>query len=155
VNILTADLVQLGAVARDKADAIRLAGELLVKAGVVEAGYVAGMHARERTMSTYLGSGVAIPHGTLDEVRFIKRTGISVVQIPAGVEWEADQRAYLVVGIAAIGDEHVDVLARLAEVVEDEALTKALVAATEPEVVVACLNGHGAPAPEQGRPLPE
>lgn len=140
MNILTRDQVQLGAVARDKAEAIGLAGALLVKAGVVEAGYVAGMHAREKTMSTYLGSGVAIPHGTLDEVALIKRTGISVVQIPAGVEWEAGERAYVVVGIAAIGDEHVDVLSRLAEVVEDEALTRALIAAKDPAEVVACLE---------------
>jgi mannitol/fructose-specific phosphotransferase system IIA component len=150
VDILTPDLVQLGAVARDKGDAIRLAGELLVKAGVVEAGYVAGMHARERTMSTYLGSGVAMPHGTFDEARLIKRTGISVVQIPEGVEWGEGERAYVIVGIAAIGDEHVDVLSRLAEVVEDEALTKALVTATDPAEVVACLNGTGAPAAERG-----
>lgn len=146
---LTPDLVQLGAAARDKADAIRLAGALLVQAGVVEAGYVAGMHAREETMSTYLGAGVAIPHGTFGEVGLIKRTGISVVQLPAGVEWEAGERAYLIVGIAAIGDEHVDVLSRLAEVVEDEARIKALVATTDPAEVVACLNGAGAQAAEQ------
>ncbi len=137
---LTPDLVQLGAVARDKADAIRLAGELLVRAGVVEAGYVAGMHAREKTMSTYLGGGVAIPHGTFDEVGFIRRTGISVVQIPAGVEWEPGERAYVVVGIAAIGDEHVDLLSRLAEVIEDGVLVRSLVEATDPAAVVACLN---------------
>ncbi len=148
--IVTAELVQLNAVARDKVEAIRLAGALLVKAGCVEPGYVAGMEARERTMSTYLGSGVAIPHGTFDELGLIKRTGIAVVQIPAGVEWEDGERAYVVMGIAAIGDEHVDVLSRLAEVVEDEARIKALVAATDPGEVVACLNGSGAPAAEQG-----
>lgn len=142
-EILTPELVQLGAVARDKAEAIRLAGELLVKGGVVEAGYVAGMHAREETMSTYLGSGVAIPHGTFDELGLIKRTGISVVQLPAGVEWEPGERAYVVVGIAAIGDEHVDLLSRLAEVVEDAALTRVLMAATDPAEVVSCLNRTG------------
>lgn len=139
-EILTSELVQLGAVARDKAEAIRLAGELLVKAGVVEPGYVAGMHAREETMSTYLGSGVAIPHGTFDEVGLIRRTGISFVQVPAGVEWEPGERAYVVVGIAAVGDEHVDLLSRLAEVVEDAALARSLVEATDPAAVVACLN---------------
>lgn len=146
MNIVTPDLVQLGAVARDKADAIRLAGQLLVRGGVVEAGYVAGMHARERTMSTYLGGGVAIPHGTFDDVRFIRRTGISVVQIPAGVEWEAGERAYLVVGIAAVGDEHVDVISRVAGVVEDRALARALIAASDPADVTAYLNGTGEPA---------
>ncbi len=141
MDILTPDLVQLGAAAADKVDAIRLAGELLVRAGVVEPGYVAGMQARERTMSTYLGGGVAIPHGTFDEVKLVRRTGISVVQVPAGVEWEPGERAYVVVGIAALGDEHVDLLSRLAEVVEDEALTRSLVEATDAAAVVRCLNG--------------
>jgi phosphocarrier protein FPr len=137
VSLLTAELVQLGAVAQDKVDAIRKAGELLVRAGCVEAGYVAGMEARERTMSTYLGSGVAIPHGTFDELGL---TGISVLQVPAGVEWEPGEKAYLVVGIAAIGDEHVELLSRLAQVVEDEALTRSIIEATDPAVVVECLN---------------
>jgi phosphocarrier protein FPr len=140
VSLLTAELVQLGAVAQDKVDAIRKAGELLVRAGCVEAGYVAGMEARERTMSTYLGSGVAIPHGTFDELGLVKRTGISVLQVPAGVEWEPGEKAYLVVGIAAIGDEHVELLSRLAQVVEDEALTRSIIEATDPAVVVECLN---------------
>ncbi len=146
--IVTAELVQLGAVARDKVEAIRLAGALLVKAGCVEPGYVDGMEARERTMSTYLGSGVAIPHGTFDELGLIKRTGIAVVQIPAGVEWEDGERAYVVMGIAAIGDEHVELLSRLAEVVEDAAATRALIEASDPAVVLECLNR--APSGEEG-----
>ena len=146
--LLTPELVQLGAKAASKEDAIKQAGELLVRAGCAAAGYVEGMLARERTMSTYLGSGVAIPHGTFDEVGLIKRTGISVVQVPAGVEWEPGERAYVVVGIAAVGDEHVDLLSRLAEVVEDEALTRSLIEATDPAAVVACLN-RGAAEPAQ------
>jgi mannitol/fructose-specific phosphotransferase system IIA component len=141
--VLTPDLVQLGAAATDKQDAIRQAGELLVRAGCVEPGYIAGMHAREQTMSTYLGSGVAIPHGTHDHLPFVRRTAISVLQVPAGVEWEPGEVAYLVVGIAAVGDEHIDVLARLGEVVEDEALTRRLVEATDPATVIECLSRAG------------
>ena len=138
--VLTPDLVQLGAAAADKAEAIRQAGELLVRAGCVAPAYVAGMHAREQTMSTYLGSGVAIPHGTYDDLSLVRRTAISVLQVPAGVEWEPGEMAYLVVGIAAVGDEHIDVLARLGQVVEDDAVTKWLFAATDPAAVVECLN---------------
>jgi mannitol/fructose-specific phosphotransferase system IIA component len=138
--MLTPDLVQLGATAADKAEAIRKAGELLVRAGCVAPGYVAGMQAREQTMSTYLGAGVAIPHGTHDTVALVHRTAISVLQVPQGVEWEPGEMAYLVVGIAAVGDEHIDVLARLGQVVEDEAVMRWLVAATEPAAVVACLS---------------
>lgn len=138
--VVTPELVQLGAQARDKEDAIRQAGELLVRAGCVTPAYVAGMHARERTMSTYLGSGVAIPHGTFDELGLVQRTGISVLQVPAGVEWEAGERAFLVIGIAARGDEHVEVLQRLAEIVEDEALVGALIEATDAAAVVESLG---------------
>jgi len=138
--VLTPDLVQLGAAAADKTEAIRQAGELLVRAGCVAPAYVAGMHAREQTMSTYLGSGVAIPHGTYDDLSLVRRTAISVLQVPAGVEWEPGEMAYLVVGIAAVGDEHIDVLARLGQVVEDDAVTKWLFAATDPAAVVECLS---------------
>ena len=144
--VLTPNLVQLGSAATTKSEAIRQAGELLVRAGCVEPGYIAGMHAREQTMSTYLGSGVAIPHGTYDDLSLVRRTAISVLQIPAGVEWEPGELAYLVVGIAAVGDEHIDVLARIGEVVEDEALTRSLFATTDPEAVIECLSRAEQPA---------
>ena len=137
--LLTPELVRLGARATSKEDAIRQAGELLVQAGCVAPGYVDGMQARERTMSTYLGSGVAIPHGTFDEIALVRRTGISVLQVPEGVEWEDGEKAYLVVGIAAQGDEQVEVLQRLAEVVEDEALTRSLIQASDAALVVESL----------------
>ncbi len=138
--LLTPELVQLGARATSKEDAIRQAGELLVRAGCAAPGYVDGMLARERTMSTYLGSGVAIPHGTFDEIALVRRTGISVLQVPEGIEWEDGEKAYLVIGIAAQGDEQVEVLQRLAEVVEDEALTRSLIQAGDPALVVECLT---------------
>lgn len=140
---LTADLVRLGATAADKHEAIRLAGELLVRAGCVGPGYVAGMQAREQTMSTYLGSGVAIPHGTYDALELVHRTAISVLQVPGGVEWEPGEMAYLVVGIAARGDDHIDVLSRLGELIEDEALTRRLVEAADAATIIACLRGAG------------
>lgn len=143
MRVLTPDLVQLGAMAVDKSEAIRQAGELLVRAGCVEPGYVAGMLAREQTMSTYLGSGVAIPHGTFDELALVRRTAISVLQVPEGVEWEPGEMAYLVIGIASVGNEHIKVLTRLGEVVEDEALTRQLIAANDPAIVVECLSREG------------
>ena len=107
----------------DKADAIRQAGQLLVDSGCVKAGYVEGMLAREETMSTYLGNGVSIPHGQYDNREDILQTGISVLQVPAGVEWEDGEKAYLIIGIAASSDEHIGVLSNLAEVIEDEEMT--------------------------------
>jgi phosphocarrier protein FPr len=140
MDILTPEMVQLGATAVDKADAIRLAGELLVQGKCVEPAYVKGMLAREETMSTYLGNGVSIPHGQYDDLSLIHRTGISVLQLPQGVEWEPGETAHLVIGIAASSDEHVGVLARLAEVIEDEETTRQLVQTADPQFIIDCLN---------------
>ena len=112
-------------------------------AGCVGPGYIAGMQAREQTMSTYLGAGVAIPHGTYDDLSLVHRTGISVLQVPGGVEWEPGEIAYLVVGIAARGDDHIDVLSRLGELIEDEAMTRRLVEAVDAATIVECLRSTG------------
>ena len=138
--ILSVDRIRLGATAVDKADAIRQAGDLLVNSGCVQAGYVQGMLAREQTMSTYLGNGVSIPHGQFDNRADILQTGISVLQIPAGVEWEDGEKAYLIIGIAASSDEHIGVLANLAEVIEDEEMTQALIQTADPELILTQLG---------------
>ena len=138
--ILSADRILLQATAADKADAIRQAGELLVSSGCVKPRYVEGMLAREETMSTYLGNGVSIPHGQYDNREDILETGISVLQVPDGVLWEDDEKAYLIIGIAASSDEHVGVLASLAEVIEDEDLTEELIATSDPQLILIHLS---------------
>ncbi len=134
--ILALDRIKVGATAVSKTDAIRQAGELLVTSGCVAPGYVDGMLAREETMSTYLGNGVAIPHGQYDNRDQIRQTGISVLQLPQGVEWEDGEKAHLIIGIAASSDEHVGVLANLAEVIEDEELTNQLIHTTDPAFIL-------------------
>jgi mannitol/fructose-specific phosphotransferase system IIA component len=148
MTILTPGLVKLGAKAVDKVEAIRLAGDLLVRAGCVAPGYLDGMLRREASMSTYLGAGVAIPHGTFDDRELVKRTGISFVQVPAGIEWEPGETVRLVIGIAASADDHVDLLQRLAEVVEEERLVRRLVHASDPAAVVEILD-----PPDRSRPF--
>lgn len=140
MDILTEDTVRLNAQVADKADAIRQSGELLVKAGCVAPAYIEGMLARETTMSTYIGNGVAIPHGQYGDRAIIYRTGLSVVQVPEGVEWNPDEIAYLVIGIAALSDEHIGVLANLAEVLEDQEAAEQLAHTTDPMVIVERLN---------------
>ena len=134
--ILSEKLISLQATAESKEEAIKKCGQLLVDAGCVEPGYVDGMLARERTMSTYLGNGVSIPHGEFDNRAQIKKTGLSVLQIPAGVEWEDGEKAYLVIGIAAQEDEHVNVLANLAEAIEEEEITEILISTTDKKVIL-------------------
>jgi len=140
VAILALDRIQVQASAADKQDAIRKAGELLVSSGCVAPAYVDGMLAREETMSTYLGMGVAIPHGEYDNRDDIFQTGISVLQLPDGVEWEEGEKAHLIIGIAASSDEHVGVLAQLAEVLEDEDLTEKLIQTSDPELILSTLG---------------
>jgi len=141
MSILAAERIRLNAVAADRSEAIRKAGELLVSSGCVLPPYVDGMLLRETTMSTYLGSGVAIPHGVYENRDHILQTGISVLQLPQGVEWDEGEMAYLVIGIAASSDEHVGVLASLAEAVEDEAILNELISATDPEIILRHLSG--------------
>lgn len=138
MDILTSEMVILRAQAADKADAIRQAGEILVRMACVARPYVDGMLARERLMSTYLGNGIAIPHGQSDDLRWVHRTGVSVLQVPAGVEWEPGESVHLVVGLAATGmsDLHVLVLSNLLEVLQDTTTMRQLADTTDPMVIV-------------------
>jgi len=143
--ILSTDRIHLGAHAVDRSDAIRQAGQLLVQTGCVTPEYIDGMLAREESMSTYLGSGVSIPHGMFENREQILKTGISVLQIPAGVVWDDEgEKAHLVIGIAASSDEHVGVLASLAEAIEDEDTTRLLIETTDPHVIMKYLSGSQA-----------
>ncbi|MCB0194179.1 MAG: PTS sugar transporter subunit IIA [Anaerolineae bacterium] len=140
MSIISPETIQLNAKAGSKEEAIRMAGELLVKAGHVTAEYVDGMLAREETMSTYIGNGVAIPHGQFENKAAIKSTGISAVQFLDGIEWEEDEVAYLVIGIAAVADEHVEVLTNLAEAIEEPEDAEQLIHCTDPMEIVERLS---------------
>jgi mannitol/fructose-specific phosphotransferase system IIA component len=139
-EILTLETIQLNGTANSKEDAIRMAGDLLVQAKCVHPDYVTGMLEREKTISTYAGNGVSIPHGQFNNLSQVYRTGISVLQVPAGVEWDEGEKAYLVVGIAAKGEEHIQVLANLANVLEDEDTAKLLAQTADPQVILSHLN---------------
>jgi len=140
MSILNHELIGLHASAQDKQDAIRQAGALLVRAGCVLPAYVDGMLAREQSMSTSLGNGVAIPHGIYENRDDILKTGISFLQLTAPVEWEEGDAVRVVIGIAAQGDEHVGVLANLAEVIEDERVLEELASTQDPAVVMKYLS---------------
>jgi mannitol/fructose-specific phosphotransferase system IIA component len=114
-EILTADAVRLGLRAMDRFDAARQSGDVLVEIGAVEPPYIDAMLERERSMSTALGEGFAIPHGTDESRQWIRETRLAFLQFPDGVDW-IDDNVVVCVAIAAKGDEHVGVLARLAQV---------------------------------------
>lgn len=129
-------------------EAIEFVGGMLVDRGIVNPGYIAGMKQREETVSTYLGNGVALPHGTLDVKDEIKGTGIVVAQYPDGIVW-GDGHARLVIGLAAIGDDHIEVLSQLAEVLQDEELCKTLWATDDADLVFETLLSVSEPEAEE------
>jgi phosphocarrier protein FPr len=136
MDILTVENVRLNVQAADKHEAIRLSGEILVEAGYVAPAYVDGMLEREKTMSTYIGNGVAIPHGQFEDRETIYSTGLSVLQFRDGIEWEPGELAHLVIGIAATADEHLGVLSNLAEVLEEPQSADELAQTNDPMVIV-------------------
>jgi mannitol/fructose-specific phosphotransferase system IIA component len=140
MTILSKDRISLQASAADKADAIHKAGELLVTTGCVLPEYIDGMLTREQSMSTSLGNGVAIPHGVYENRDHILQTGISVLQLIEGVEWDDGEKVYMIIGIAASSDEHVGVLSNLADVIDNEETLAELLKTADPDVVLKYLG---------------
>lgn len=131
-----------GVSAGNKEEAIRQVAAALAQAGNVSIGYVEGMLARELQTSTYLGNGIAIPHGTTDTRDLVLNTGVQVFQFPQGIEWGEGQTAYVVIGIAARSDEHLGLLRQLTHVLSDDAVAEQLKTATSAEELRALLMGE-------------
>ncbi|SFR76491.1 Phosphocarrier protein HPr /phosphoenolpyruvate--protein phosphotransferase /PTS system D-fructose-specific IIA component (F1P-forming), Frc family [Stenotrophomonas maltophilia] len=135
------ELIRLGARARDKADAIAQAAQMLVAAGCVAPGYETSMGRREQLANTFLGHGVAIPHGLGEDRHLVRRDGIAVLQLPDGVEWNPGQVTRLVVGIAAQSDTHITLLRRLTRLIQNDATLQRLFTTTEAGEIVTALAG--------------
>ena len=118
-DVFTKEGILLNQKAATKEEAIRQAGQLLVDRGCVDPSYIDAMLEREKIVTTYMGMGLAIPHGTTRAKGTVKKTGIVFVQYPDGVPF-GDEKAQLVFGIAGIGDEHLDMLAKVANALDDE-----------------------------------
>ena len=139
-TLLPESAIVLDGTARTRDDAITEAGELLVASGSVEPAYVASMHEREKSVSTFMGNSLAIPHGTNDAKASILVSGLSFVRYPQGIDWKGKQ-AKFVVGVAGAGDEHLALLGKIAEVFLDADKVAALEAATTKVDVAAVLDG--------------
>ena len=134
--------IHLNANAVNKQQAIEMAASALVQADNVENGYLQGMLAREQQTSTFLGNGIAIPHGTLDTRSMVKKTGVQVFQFPQGIEWGEGNIAYVVIGIAAQSDEHLSLLRQLTHVLSDEDTAAKLAKITDVAEFRAILMGE-------------
>ncbi len=133
--------IKTGLKSVSKEKAIHMAGAILFKGGYVEEGYSDAMLERESDFSTYIGNGAAIPHGTRAARKKIKRTGICILQFPDGIDFGGNT-AYLVVGIAAIGNEHLRILAELAKVIEDAAAMDKLRTTTDSDYIYQRFSGQ-------------
>lgn len=141
IMALHKDNILLNQRVASKEEAIRLAGKLLVERGNVEPLYVEKMLEREEITSTFMGNFVAIPHGTDDAKKEVKESGISIIQVPDGVDFGSGNIVKLVFGIAGKGNEHLDILSKIAISVSEMENVEKLVAATSVESIIALFEG--------------
>ncbi len=142
--LLGHELVRLNAAPASKAAAIEEACQLLVAAGCVEPGFAASMSRREAVANTFLGAGVAIPHGMGEDKNLIRRDGIAVLQVPAGLEWNPGQTAKIIVAIAAKSDNHITILRRLTRLIQDNARLESLAITKDATEIIAALTQDSA-----------
>jgi PTS system mannitol-specific IIA component len=133
-SLLDPAAIRLDARAPDRETAIRLTGQALVDTGAVEPGYIDTMLEREKSVSTYIGEGVAIPHGTLAARGVVRRDALCFLRFPDGIDW-GGERVSVCIGIAAAGNGHVAILAQLAEILMDPDRAAALRGTADPAEV--------------------
>lgn len=114
MEILQKNNIILNCKAKAKDDIIREMGSLLCNSGYVEESYIEAMLQRETSFSTNIGNGIAIPHGIEEAKKKIKKSGIGIMVFPEGTKWN-DDVVKIVIGIAGLGDEHLNILSNIAE----------------------------------------
>ena len=138
-DLLSTNAIRLDATASSAEDAIRLTGGVLVGIGAVGETYVDAMLAREQSVSTYMGEGFAIPHGTVESKDTVQRNALSFVRFPDGVDWNGND-VRVAIGIAAVGDDHIGILSRLAMILVDPDRAKQLREASDADMVLGLLQ---------------
>lgn len=125
-------LVDVGEIS--KAEALNRIGQLLINSGYVNEGYINEIFEREKIVNTYIGNGVAIPHGVSHSEKYISKSGIAILQSKEGIEY-GDNKAYIIIGIAGINDEHLNILSNIAIFIQDEENVRKLIAADTSEEI--------------------
>ena len=139
--LLAESSIHLDATATDRDDAIRQAGEALLAAGPIDASYIDAMLEREKSVSTFVGEGVAIPHGTLAGKDSVKQDALVLLRFPETVDWDGFE-VTVAIGIAAKGNGHIALLSQLATILLDPDKAEALRNATTTEQVYALLTAE-------------
>lgn len=135
-EVLSKDNIQLNVALGGKEEAVRYAGEILVDNGYVDPGYIDKMLEREEMTSTFMGNQVAIPHGTDEAKGLVKETGLSVVTVPKGVDFGDGNIVKVLIGIAGKGDEHLEVLSKIAIVLSEEENIQKILDTTSKEAII-------------------
>lgn len=134
-QILTRSQVRIHSGSATQDEALTEAAEILGAAGAVTGEYLSAMKERESTVSTYMGNELAIPHGTNDAKSAIRSSALSVTRYDGGVDWSGEKVTF-VIGIAGVGDEHLEILSKIAELFSDEdEVAKLKQAASEEELL--------------------
>ena len=134
-TVLVKEGIKLGLPSVSMEEAIIAAGKLLIDLGYVDDDYIPAMIRRNEEASVYMGLGLAIPHGTEDAKRNVKKSGIIVMQYPNGVEFNGGT-AELVIGIAGVGDEHLEILGQITEAVCEPEILEELKKTTDVEYIL-------------------
>jgi mannitol PTS system EIIA component len=138
-DVLTLSQVKVPGTARSKDDAIREAGQILVEAGAVDPDYIDSMFERERSVSTYMGNYLAIPHGTNESKDSIKRSALSVIRYDPPIDWDGNEVRFAL-GIAGYQGGHMDILSKVAIMFSDMDEVNKLIAANSAEELYRILN---------------
>jgi PTS system mannitol-specific IIA component len=138
-DILTLTQIKVPGTATSKADAIREAGQILVDAGAVTGDYVEAMFEREKSVSTYMGNFLAIPHGTNEAKDTIKKSALSVIRYESPIDWDGNEVRFAV-GIAGVNNGHLEILGKIAVVFADMDEVDKLLAASSAEEVYDLLH---------------
>ncbi|MTV19839.1 PTS sugar transporter subunit IIA [Staphylococcus delphini] len=133
-NLLRDENILLNQSISTQEEAIEKAGQLLVDNGVVKAGYVQAMKDREQIVSTFMGNALAIPHGTDEVKNEVIASGLSLLQVPEGLDWNGEE-VKVVIGIAGKDGEHLDLLSQIAITFSEEENVDKIVNAASPQVI--------------------
>ena len=141
MSVLSVENIVLNQTFTSMEEAIRFTGQVLVDRGYVAPAYIEKMLEREKMTSTFMGNGVAIPHGTDDAKKEVKASGLAIIQVPEGVDFGDGNMARLLIGLAGKGDEHLEILSNIAVVVADEDNVEQIVNAKTAEEVLEFFEG--------------
>ncbi len=142
-DLLYRENVRVGCKADTKENVIRAVGQMLVDSGYVNQSYVDAMVKREETFSTFMGNEIALPHGVEEAKKEVKASGIAVMVFPEGTDWDGEV-VKIVVGIAGVGEEHLQILSSIAELALEEGSIDRIISGSAEEVYEMLKGGNAA-----------